>query len=76
MNIEIIPIEVMHHNITVLGYRFGNFAYLTDVKTIPDEELNKLKNIDVLVLSALRIEPHPSHLNLEEALSLVALINP
>jgi phosphoribosyl 1,2-cyclic phosphate phosphodiesterase len=74
--IEVIPIEVMHHNLTVLGYRFGNFAYLTDVKTIPNEELNKLKNIDVLVLSALRIEPHPSHLNLEEALSLVALINP
>jgi phosphoribosyl 1,2-cyclic phosphate phosphodiesterase len=74
--IEVIPIEVMHHNLTVLGYRFGNFAYLTDVKIIPNEELNKLKNIDVLVLSALRIEPHPSHLNLEEALSLVALINP
>jgi phosphoribosyl 1,2-cyclic phosphate phosphodiesterase len=74
--IEVIPIEVMHHNLTVLGYRFGNFAYLTDVKTIPNEELNKLKNIDVLVLSALRIEPHPSHLNLEEAISLVALINP
>ncbi|MCH1538807.1 MAG: MBL fold metallo-hydrolase [Flavobacteriaceae bacterium] len=74
--IEVIPIEVLHHNLTVLGYRFGNFAYLTDVKTIPNEELNKLKNIDVLVLSALRIEPHPSHLNLEEALSLVALINP
>lgn len=74
--IEVIPIEVLHHNLTVLGYRFGNFAYLTDVKTIPNEELNKLKNIDVLVLSALRIERHPSHLNLEEALSLVALINP
>ena len=59
-----------------MGYRFGNFAYLTDVKTITDEELKKLENLDVLVLSALRVEPHPSHLNLEEALILAKKINP
>ena len=72
----ITPIEVMHHKLEVMGYRFGNFAYLTDVKTIADEELDKLKNLDVLVLSALRVEPHPSHLNLEEALALVELLQP
>ena len=72
----ITPIEVMHHKLEVMGYRFGNFAYLTDVKTITDEELKKLENLDVLVLSALRVEPHPSHLNLEEALILAKKINP
>ena len=72
----ITPIEVMHHKLEVMGYRFSNFAYLTDVKTIADEELEKLKNLDVLVLSALRVEPHPSHLNLEEALALVELLQP
>ena len=64
----IIPIEVMHNQLPVLGYRIDNFAYLTDVKTINDSERQKLKDLDVLVLSALRIEPHPNHLNLEEAL--------
>ena len=72
----ITPIEVMHHKLEVMGYRFGNFAYLTDVKTITDEELKKLENLDVLVLSALRVEPHLSHLNLEEALILAKKINP
>ena len=66
----------MHHQLEVLGYRFGNFAYLTDVKTIEDQEIDKLMDLDVLVLSALRIEPHPSHLNLEEALAMVNLIQP
>ena len=66
----------MHHKLEVMGYRFGDFAYLTDVKTIADEELDKLKSLDVLVLSSLRVELHPSHLNLEEALALVELLQP
>ena len=72
----IIPIEVMHNQLPVLGYRIDNFAYLTDVKTINDSERQKLKDLDVLVLSALRIEPHPNHLNLEEALEMIKIINP
>ena len=72
----IMPITVMHNQLPVLGYRVDNFAYLTDVKTIADTELQKLQNLDVLVLNALREEPHESHLNLEEALALVAKINP
>ena len=70
------PIEVMHNQWPVLGYRVDNFAYLTDVKTITLEERKKLKGLDVLVLNALRIDPHPMHLNLEEALQLVAEIQP
>jgi phosphoribosyl 1,2-cyclic phosphate phosphodiesterase len=58
-----------------LGYRIDNFAYLTDIKTIADKECEKLQGLDVLVLNALREEPHHSHLNLEEALNLSAKIN-
>lgn len=75
-NKKIIPIEVLHNQLTVLGFRIDNFCYLTDVKSIPQEEKQKLKNLDVLVLSVLRIEPHLSHLNLEEALGLIKELNP
>ena len=75
-NLEVIPIEVYHHKLQVFGYRFNNFAYLTDVKTIPDAELEKLKNLDVLVINALREQPHISHLNLEEALQIVSILQP
>jgi phosphoribosyl 1,2-cyclic phosphate phosphodiesterase len=75
-NKEMIPVEVMHHKMPVLGYRIDDFAYLTDVKTIAPEEKDKLKNLDVLVVNALRIEPHPSHLNLEEALALIEELKP
>ncbi|MGB1448357.1 MAG: MBL fold metallo-hydrolase [Flavobacteriaceae bacterium] len=75
-NKTVIPIEVMHHTMPVLGYRIDDFAYLTDVKTIDAKEKEKLKNLDVLVLNALRIEAHPSHLNLEEALELIEELQP
>ncbi len=73
---EVVPIEVMHGKLPILGYRIDNFAYLTDVKSISDNEILKLKNLDVLVLNALRKEEHHSHLNLKEALSLSEKINP
>lgn len=66
--LEITPIEVFHNKLPILGYRIGDFVYLTDVKTIANEELNKVKGCKVLVVNALRIEPHISHLNLQEAL--------
>lgn len=64
----ITPITVTHYGLLVLGYRFGAFAYITDMFSIKPEEEEKLKNIDVLVVNALRIEPHPSHLHLEAAI--------
>lgn len=73
---EIIPIKVNHGNLPILGFRVDNIAYLTDVKTIPDTEFEKLQNLDVLVLSALRTAPHPTHLNLEEALEMVDFLQP
>lgn len=72
----VIPIEALHARLPVLGYRIRDFAYLTDVKTLAGPEKEKLKNLDVLVLNALREEPHPSHLNLKEALMLVEELQP
>lgn len=75
-NIEIIPIRVLHHKLPILGFRIGDFAYLTDVKTVPDEELVKLKGLRVLVVSALRKSEHISHQNIDQAIELIHKINP
>ena len=73
---QVFPIEVMHNQLPVMGFRIDDFAYLTDVKSINQDQLKKLKDCDVLVLNALRIEPHYSHLNLDEALQIVDLLKP
>ena len=75
-NLNITPISYLHGELQVYGYRFKNFAYLTDLKTIEDIEIKKLENLEVLVLNCIRIEPHYSHLNLKEALDLIKIINP
>jgi len=71
-----IPINVMHGNLQVFGYRIDDFAYLTDVKTVDESEIEKLKNLKVLVVNALREEPHATHFNLQEALDFITLIKP
>lgn len=71
-----IPINVMHGNLQVFGFRIDDFAYLTDVKTIDESEIAKLQGIKVLVVNALREEPHHSHFNLEEALAFIAKVQP
>lgn len=73
---QIITIEGFHHKLQVFGFRFDQFAYLTDIKTIAKAEINKLKNLEVLVINALREEEHISHLNLNEALEIVNIIQP
>jgi phosphoribosyl 1,2-cyclic phosphate phosphodiesterase len=73
---KITPIEVNHGNLQVFGYRIQDFVYLTDVKTVEKDELEKLKGVKVLVVNALREEPHHSHFNLQEALDFVNLIRP
>ncbi len=72
----IIPISAWHGSLQVFGYRVDNFAYLTDLKTVPDEELSKFENLDVLVINALREEPHDTHFNLQEALAFIELVKP
>lgn len=75
-NLPIIPINILHGNLPITGYRIQNFAYLTDVKTVSETEKEKLIGLDVLIVNALRIEPHPTHFNLEEALVFVSEIKP
>lgn len=75
-DLEIIPIQILHGKLPILGYRIKDVAYLTDLKTIHIEEKKKLKNLDVLIVNALRIEEHPTHFNLQEALSFVEEIQP
>ncbi|MDR1517345.1 MAG: MBL fold metallo-hydrolase [Dysgonamonadaceae bacterium] len=74
--VDIIPIRIMHHKLPILGYRIADFAYLTDLKHLPEEELPKLQGLGTLVLNALRKEEHVSHENLEQALALARKINP
>ena len=75
-NKKVTPIEVLHHKLPVFGFRIGDFAYITDAKTVPESEIEKLKNLDVLVVNALREEPHLSHFNLDEALAFINRIDP
>lgn len=72
----IIPIQVMHYKMPVLGFRINDFTYVTDANFIADAEKEKMKNSKVLVLNALRKEPHISHFNLQEALNLVEELQP
>jgi len=69
-DLKIQPIRVMHAKLPILGYRIGNLAYLTDVKTIAASSYEQLKNLDVLIINALRKSKHISHLSLEEALEI------
>lgn len=75
-NLEVIPVNGKHDKLQVFGFKIGDFAYLTDMKTVKEEEVEKIKNVKVLVINALRIEPHPSHFNLEEALQFIAEVKP
>lgn len=75
-NKTVIPIDVLHGDLQVFGFRIDDFAYLTDVKTINEHEMRKLSGLKVLVVNALREEPHHSHFNLEEALDFIQKIKP
>ena len=66
--VEVLPLELPHGDVTVFGYRFGRVAYLTDVKTVPSSVSAQLAGLDVLVLNALRAQPHPLHLSVPEAI--------
>lgn len=74
--IKIIPINLLHGRKPILGYRIDNFAYLTDLKTIPDSEFEKLKGLSILVINALREKPHATHANIKEALRYIDIIKP
>jgi phosphoribosyl 1,2-cyclic phosphate phosphodiesterase len=65
---EIMPLRVMHGALPILGYRIGRMAYITDMKSFPEEQFARLEGIDTLIVNALRLEEHPTHQNLEQAL--------
>ncbi|MFK7908207.1 MAG: MBL fold metallo-hydrolase [Chitinophagales bacterium] len=74
--LRIVPIEVIHGKMPVLGFRFGDFTYITDAKYIVPKELDKIRGSKVVVFNTLKKEEHWSHLTLEEALALVAELKP
>jgi phosphoribosyl 1,2-cyclic phosphate phosphodiesterase len=73
--LEIIPIQVLHYKLPVLGFRIKNFSYITDAKTISDTEIEKLSGTEVLVINALQHEPHISHFTFVEAIEFAQRIN-
>ncbi len=75
-NLPITVIDYLHYLLPVKGFRINNMAYLTDIKSIEKKEKNKLENLDILILSALRKGEHLSHLSLDEALELIEELNP
>lgn len=72
----VIPVTVMHYKMPVLGFRFGDFTYITDAKTVSAAEKEKLKGTKILIVNALHQSPHISHFNLAEALEFIAEIGP
>ena len=74
--VEFIPIRVMHYKLPVLGFRVGDFTYITDAKYISDESIDLIRGTKTLVLNALHHKMHYSHLNLEEALEMIERIQP
>ena len=73
---KIQPIEVMHHKLSVLGFRINDFTYITDANHVSDQEKEKIKGSKVLVLNALQKTPHISHFTLNEALELIEELEP
>jgi phosphoribosyl 1,2-cyclic phosphate phosphodiesterase len=74
--VPVIPIEVKHGRMPVLGFRFGDLTYITDAKYIDEAELEKIEGSKIIVLNALRKKEHHSHLNLDQALALMERLKP
>jgi phosphoribosyl 1,2-cyclic phosphate phosphodiesterase len=74
-DIPIIPIWVWHHHMPVMGFRIGDFTYITDANRIEEDELQKIRGTGTLVLNALRKQKHISHFTLDEAVALAQYLN-
>ncbi|MDD6888707.1 MAG: MBL fold metallo-hydrolase [Bacteroidales bacterium] len=74
--LEILPLPIKHYMLDILGYKIGNLAYITDAKVIPNDTINAISGIDTLVINALRHKEHISHINLSQALEIIAVVKP
>lgn len=75
--IDVLPIQVMHGKLPILGYRFGDLVYITDMKTIRKEEMEYLKDVKILIVNALRFSPeHHSHMTVNEAMEFIRMVSP
>jgi phosphoribosyl 1,2-cyclic phosphate phosphodiesterase len=75
-DVAVLPIGVRHGSLAILGYRIGDFAYVTDVSDLPVASLDSLAGLDLLVLGALRWRTHPTHLSVDQALAVVERLRP
>ena len=75
-DLEIIPIRGFHYKLPVFGFRVGKLAYVTDVNRLVNDEIDKLRGLDVLIINALRKEEHISHYNLKQALEIIVEVKP
>lgn len=75
-DITVTPISIQHGELPILGYRIGEFAYITDAKSISDASIKLLHGIPYLIINALKKEEHPTHCNLDEALRYIQMIQP
>lgn len=74
--IKILPVDIYHANWIILGYKIGSFAYLTDCSGIPEYSVDVLKDLDVLIIGALRYNPHHAHLSIDQAVELIGSLKP
>ncbi len=74
--LNMIPVPLLHGNLPILGYRFRDTAYLTDVSEIPESSFPLLEGLQTLIIDALRIKPHPTHFTLTQALAMVERVKP
>lgn len=75
-HISIKPIHIIHGKLPILGYRIGGLTYITDASFVREKEIEKIKNADILVINALRLNPHHSHFNLAQALNIIERSSP
>lgn len=73
-DVDILPIRVMHGPLPILGYRIGPLVYITDMKTLPEEEFANLEQVDCLIVNALRYQPHWTHQSVDEALAFASRV--
>ena len=76
LGIHVTPVPILHGRLSILGYRIGDLAYITDCSSIPESSLKLLRNLDTLVLGVIRHEPHPTHFTVSQGIEVVKQLQP